>query len=284
MPSEFLPFPRLPTELRLLIWDLCLPPTRLIPMSLLALAHQHHQPGEPPLDPPTLAQLRSKLLQPTPIALVCHEAYRAAYAQRKPIGSLGLPWLEAVGDGAFFDPRFDTVVVDCDVLGHYAEPWGELCTVLGLERKGGVGVAVRRQAVEFPKPDVREEVPREGHGLGPVVMGDMMLRVTDAEAAQGGSFGMFGEGRVTVFDLSSAVDRKRLDGLMEFHHGISMVRIGYYVVNVEKELETFKDLREKFRVLGGELGLGAGKEQSASTVPARPYPVFVVRRDFGGLG
>ncbi len=281
MSDTFPLFPHFPPELRLLIWDLCLPPTRLIPMSLLTAAYQQRQPGEHPAPASVLTRILTVLTQPVPIAAVCREARRAAHTQRRVLGELGVAWLKGIADHGYFDPRFDTILVDCDVFGHYAEAWGDLCAALKCGQKGGVGVAVRHQVLDFPKPakKKRMETEEEGPGLGPVMVGDAVLLVTDKEAMEGGCFGLFGEGRSAIFDIRSVAERARLDGLMEFHN--KKLRVGYDPESIEKELASFKDLQGEYRSFGKKLGLGTGQEEEKEgALASRPYPVFVVRRDF----
>ncbi|KAK4102400.1 hypothetical protein N658DRAFT_552398 [Parathielavia hyrcaniae] len=152
--ASFTPFPRLPPEIRAMIWELCLP-KRVVPFSIIALCHQdYHSPDRRDADNnntingvrcirvETIMDLLNKHLERScRIALVSREAREAALSLRRRAEDLGLPWL---GKDATFDPRTDTVLLDCDVFVRYRDMWDEVRTKLsaGAGAWGGNGRGV----------------------------------------------------------------------------------------------------------------------------------------------
>jgi hypothetical protein len=307
---QFTDFPNLPPELRITIWELCLP-QRIIPLSILALAHDSHgrdghSPDTDDTRPGITTLLRRTLAEPRGcrVAEVCREARRVVLSRRwNAVGQLGLPWLDAdVGSGSedsrsvsvsrtgsWFDPRTDTLLVDCDVFGRYRGLWAELQDKLDLGSRSVVG---RRAGVRVGFGmglAGGEQKHREWHagasangdygnaGFGsrirqqtwPVVVDETVLDLTPAEAGRVGIFGLFGEERALLVELSGDPRLELLRGLP------TLGRIVGFEWMVEGALNRWRKLEEsdQLRRLGRELGL-EGCERSRQGFG--PYPVIKV--------
>ncbi|KAL2151179.1 hypothetical protein VTH82DRAFT_6277 [Thermothelomyces myriococcoides] len=108
-----------PTEIRVMIWELCLP-RRMIRLSSLVIAHSHYHYHEAALDPTIERLLRFVFSRACVVSHVCREARAVATMCRVPVADLGLPWL---GRGTWLDPRTDTLLLDCDVFFAHAHLW-----------------------------------------------------------------------------------------------------------------------------------------------------------------
>jgi hypothetical protein len=223
------------------------------------------------------------------LAEVCREAHIVAFSHRRSAAEqLGLPWL---GEG-WFDPRTDTLLVDCDVFGRYRGLWEELREklVLGSGRLvvgRGAGVRVglgmglagwyRKHCDGYPAA-CADGGDGDGGGTAgfrirqrtwPVVVDEIVLDLTPAEACRVGIFGLFGEERALLIELSGDPRLELLRGLP------TLGRIVGFEWMVEGASERWKKLEEssQLRDLGLELGLeGSGKSRQG----LGPYPVIKV--------
>ncbi|KAL2163317.1 hypothetical protein VTH06DRAFT_5374 [Thermothelomyces fergusii] len=121
-PQAFPQFRRLPTEIRVIVWELCLP-RRVIRLSSLVIAHSHHHYRDAALDPTIERLLRFVFSRACLVSRVCREARAVATMRRVPVAALDLPWL---GRGTWLDPRTDTLVLDCDVFFAHSRFWHQL--------------------------------------------------------------------------------------------------------------------------------------------------------------
>ncbi|AEO59800.1 hypothetical protein MYCTH_2128884 [Thermothelomyces thermophilus ATCC 42464] len=120
--QTFPQFRRLPTEIRVMIWELCLP-QRVIRLSSLVIAHSHHHYHDAALDPTIERLLRFVFSRSCLVSYVCRESRAVATMRRVPVTDLDLPWL---GRGTWFDPRTDTLMLDCDVFFAHSRFWLQL--------------------------------------------------------------------------------------------------------------------------------------------------------------
>ncbi|KAK4040131.1 hypothetical protein C8A01DRAFT_46527 [Parachaetomium inaequale] len=158
-------FPRLPPEIRALIWELCLP-HRIIPLSKLVIAHRHR--ADPPGDRrgnnnmDTAKFLKRYLVPACLIAQVSRESRAVATLCRQPADKLGLPWF---GRGHWVDPRTDTILLDCDVFGRYRALWHQLRRKLfgrGPPGSRQVQVALSREMAGWYETWSKAEQPPQG--------------------------------------------------------------------------------------------------------------------------
>ncbi|KAL2193879.1 hypothetical protein P885DRAFT_80887 [Corynascus similis CBS 632.67] len=125
-PQTFPQFTKLPPEIRAMIWELCLP-KRLIRLSSLVIANSHHYYPEVALDPTIEKLLKFVFSRKCIISQVCRESRAVATLCRVPVVKLDLPWL---GCSSWFDPRTDTLILDCDVFWSHKSLWLQLRKVL----------------------------------------------------------------------------------------------------------------------------------------------------------
>ncbi|KAL2167879.1 hypothetical protein VTG60DRAFT_666 [Thermothelomyces hinnuleus] len=215
----------LPPELRFTIWELCLP-QRIIPLSILVLAHEQHTAATSTTtnkenhqaSPEENRLIRSTLARPTLIAHITRESRAVALSLRRPAAqALGLPRLDAGGGGGggWLDPCTDTFLVDCDVAGVYASLWARWRSELLLlaERRCRFRVGVRNgetgRCWAFFGGGVGEAGPG-GIVRVPVVVLEVALYMTPAEACASGLFGLLGEGCGVFIDLRDEGQLERL--------------------------------------------------------------------------
>ncbi|AEO68201.1 uncharacterized protein THITE_2089695 [Thermothielavioides terrestris NRRL 8126] len=137
-------------------------------------------------------------------------------------------------DQAWIDPRTDTLLVDCDIGTEHRAIWEQLREHLPLmlpgcgggERGGGprqgagVGISVRawhwmESAMSWISADSKLDGSRLGAGGRPqvdVVLLEVELDLTAADARASGLFGLLGEDRAVFVPLS---DRRQLERLFK---------------------------------------------------------------------
>ncbi|KAK4121963.1 hypothetical protein N657DRAFT_673183 [Parathielavia appendiculata] len=248
---SFTSFPHLPLEIRFMIWELCLP-RRIIQFSVLALIHhRHHHPDRNTNDNMnsripmvTLATLlRKHHARPCRIAQVCRESRAAVLSLRRSAEVLDLPWL---GQGVWFDPRTDTVLLDCDVFERYRDIWEEVRSKLSYgsgawpgrergvqigfsaplfgwhrSRPGTADVSAQDDDVVAPAAtDTEDGKFRARQREWPVVMNTVYLDVTSAEACGTGLFGLFGEEQAIFIDLHNDRQLELLKGIPRSMSGL----------------------------------------------------------------
>lgn len=282
--ASFPHFRHLPLELRLSIWELCLP-SRFIPFSALILAHKNHnhQPRRYHALAAVTTLLRSLLARPCRISQVCRESRAAATARRQPVDALGLQWLSAPGTGnGWFDPRTDTVLLDCDVFRRYAAIWSELQQALGMTHTAANGPSAERACVRVGlggeladwckrHSDVRGDEVGIRQQTWPVVMDKIWLSVKEDLASLEGRFGVFGEECGILVELGDEAQLKWVDEhpARHLYTGLDTPRL------VRRALKQWKDIEDKVRALSREVGF-VGTEKEWRTASFGPYPVIKV--------
>jgi hypothetical protein len=283
-PTSFPHFRHLPLELRLSIWELCLP-SRFIPLSALILAHKNHshQPRRYHALAAVTTLLRALLARPGRISQVCRESRAAATARRQPVDALGLQWLSGPGTGdGWFDPRTDTVLLDCDVFRRYAAIWSELQKALGMTHTAASGSGVERgcvrvglggELVDWCKrhSDVSGDEIGIRQQTWPVVVDKIWLSVKGDPACLDGRFGVFGEECGILVELG---DETRLNWMdenpaMYSYTGLDTPRL------MRRAMKQWKDIEDKVRPLSREVGF-VGTEKEWRTPSFGPYPVIKV--------
>jgi hypothetical protein len=286
-PSPATSFPRfrhLPLELRLTIWELCLP-SRIIPLSALILAHKNHnhQPRHCHGLAAVTTLLRALLARPCRISQVCRESRAAATARRQPVDALGLQWLSGPGTGdGWFDPRTDTVVLDCDVFRRYAGIWSDLRKALGMTHTTASGSSVERGCVRVGLGSelvdwCKHHGDVSGDEIGirqqtwPVVVDKIWLSVKEASPCLWKRFGVFGEECAIFVELCAEGQLKWVDENPGIHSyaGLDAQRI------VRRASKHWKDIEDKARALSPEVGF-VGTEKEWRTASFGPYPVIKV--------
>lgn len=288
--TSFSRFGRLPAELRFIIWELCLP-TRIIPLSVLVVAHQQrhlpHRRGSP------IARLLKTLLaQPCRISQVCRESRAVATSRRQHAEALDLAWL---GRGSWLDPRTDTLLLDCDVFKRYRSLWRQIRRALargagpaGSSGPNRVHIAMCEDLAGYECKSANHYAAEEGDVIAdgeitasgfrqrtwPVVMDKIWLRMTEDVACTTGLFGVFGEEHTVLVHVR---DGARL-GLLEELRGLHVDRVIDARQLVRRALDRWKKRCSKFWSLSREVGF-AGSEEEWRLTRFGPYPVIQVQWD-----
>lgn len=279
--TSFPLFRHLPPELRVIIWEICLP-SRLIPLSALVIAHKHHY--LPPRRSATAAitkLLRSVLGKPCRISQVCRESRAVATARRQPAEELDLEWLTGPGTGGgWFDPRTDTVFVDCDVFDKYTGIWHDVQQALGMTRpappgssseRGCVRVALANELLDWTKP--RSDAGSAETGIRqrawPVVMDKIWLSMSVDTACSKGRFGVFAEECTLLIELC---DDTRLEWVDQHRTMPSLKGLDSQTL-VQRALKRWEEVENKFRVVSRDVGF-AGTEKEWRVANRGPYPVI----------
>jgi hypothetical protein len=304
-PNETFPlFPRLPPEIRALIWELCLP-CRLIPLSKLVIAHRHRR--DPPGDHrgnnnmDTAKFLKRHLVPASLVGQVCRESRAVATLCRQPADKLGLPWL---GRGHWVDPRTDTILLDCDVFGQYRRLWHQLRRKLfgqsGPPGSRQVRVALSKEMagwyetwIKAGQPQVPGQegdddssddgdpevpVPKMQQSAWPVVMEWISLYVREGEARMV-TFGQLGEERWELVGMDASGD-----GTPE---RLAEIR-AKYPSRTRSARKTVDEARKHWRrdhdkIIAMSLDVGfAGSEKEWRRNGGGPYPA--VKVDFVQFG
>lgn len=225
-------FPLLPTELRIAIWELCLP-IRIIPMTVIVLGHRRHFPNpSPDRDPYELE--RHTLGRPPHLLKVCSESRRVVFSHRRHVQDPSDTEYDWLGQYSWFDPRTDFLFVDCDMFGVYRHIWEKVCRAMVCpagksDTKELVGVSLAKECSQYPVPSkLRDQVENSkgtvnsrgefqpAHFTGitqkewPIIMEEIWMSMTDEEAAQSGLFGVFCEPFRSFVDLRGGPMLKRL--------------------------------------------------------------------------
>ncbi|KAK4233743.1 hypothetical protein C8A03DRAFT_19228 [Achaetomium macrosporum] len=190
-------FARFPSEIRCMVWELYLP-TRIIPMSVMHVAFTSYQrASDGGVKPAVKEMLRKFMPTSSHISKVCRESYALAHSCHRRAEDCSMPWL---GEKTWFDPRTDTIFIDCDIFRGYHEVWKAVQRGLLLPsaaRGQRFQIAVSSNLAKRIGPGL--ELPKlqddDGDGgivrSGPlaVVMDRVSLFLTKDEAAALGLFG-----------------------------------------------------------------------------------------------
>ncbi|KAK4148972.1 hypothetical protein C8A00DRAFT_19285 [Chaetomidium leptoderma] len=276
MEQSFPRFGRLPPEIRAAIWEFCLP-NRVIPMSLLILAYKQRDRSESERSQPTGATLIARCLgRPCLISQVCRESRAVTMSRRRPIKSLGIDWL---GREGWFDPRTDTLLVDCDAFKKYRPVWRQLRRALacGPSQKR-IQIAFTGKLVDYrsntERPESRivdvEPSPSEiWQGTWPVVMEEIWHYLPKFMARRTGLFGLFCEEHEVFVELCGNGPLALADklGVVKKDGADDIRRV------VGRALGRWKAYKDDFPAMSKGLGLEREKWRRNRS---GPYPVIKV--------